>query len=64
MFLLQNPLNMEASDVVATYVYRVGLLGGQFSYTTAIGMFNNVVNFIILVTVNGIARRTRETSLW
>jgi putative aldouronate transport system permease protein len=64
VLLLQNPLNQSASDIIQTYVYRVGLLGGQFSYTTAIGMFNSVVNFALLVTVNEIARRTRESALW
>lgn len=64
VLLLMNPLNMKSADVVATYVYRVGLLGGQFSYTTAINMFNNIINFLLLVGVNYIARRTRETSLW
>jgi putative aldouronate transport system permease protein len=64
VLLLQNPLNQEASDVIQTYVYRVGLLGGQFSYTTAIGMVNNVINFLLLVAVNELARKTREHSLW
>jgi len=64
VLLLQNPLNMEASDVIATYVYRVGLLGGQFSYATAVGLFNSVTNFVLLITVNYMARRLNETSLW
>ena len=64
ILLLQNPLNMESSDVIATYIYRIGLLGGQFSFTTAIGVFNSIVNFILLVSVNQLARRTGETSLW
>lgn len=64
ILLLQNPLNQSSSDIIQTYVYRVGLLGGQFSYTTAIGMFNSVMNFLLLITVNEIARRTRESSLW
>lgn len=64
ILLLQNPLNQQASDIIQTYVYRVGLLGGQFSYTTAIGLFNNIINLILLVSVNELARRTRESSLW
>ena len=55
ILLLQNPLNQSSSDIIQTYVYRVGLLGGQFSYTTAIGMFNSVMNFLLLITVNEIA---------
>ena len=64
ILLLQNPLNMESSDVIATYIYRIGLLGGQFSFTAAIGVFNSIINFILLISVNQLARRTSETSLW
>ena len=64
ILLIQNPLNQSASDIIQTYVYRVGLIGGQFSYTAAIGMFNNIVNLALLVIVNEIAKRTRESSLW
>jgi len=64
IFLLQNPLNMEASDVISTYVYRSGLQQAQYSFSTAVGLFNSVINLIILVLVNGIARRTQNTSLW
>lgn len=64
VLLLQNDQNISSSEVISTYVYRVGLLGGQFSYTTAIGLFNSVVNFVLLATVNFIARRMGQTSLW
>jgi len=64
VLLLQNQLNMEASDVISTYVYRIGLVGGQFSFTAAIGMFNSVVNLILLVAVNQFARRRSEAGLW
>ncbi|MEF3307004.1 ABC transporter permease [Paenibacillus sp. GYB003] len=64
VFLLQNPLNLESSDVISTYVYRSGLVQGQFSFSAAIGLFNSVINFILLVAVNRIARRVNETSLW
>lgn len=64
VLLLQNSLNMEASDIISTYVYRVGLLGAQYSFSSAIGLFNSVVNLILLVAVNQIARKTNETSLW
>ena len=63
ILLLQNDLNMETSDIISTYVYRLGLIGGQFSYTTAIGLFNNVINLILLVIVNTIARKYSETSV-
>ncbi len=63
-FLLQNPLNITASEIISTYVYKVGLIDAQFSYSTAIGLFNTVVNIILILTVNGISRRLSETSLW
>ena len=64
IYLLQNPLNMEASDVIQTYVYRNGLLQGQFSFSAAVGLFNSVINLLLLVTVNTIARKAKQTSLW
>ncbi|WP_431731864.1 ABC transporter permease [Bacillus timonensis] len=63
ILLMQNPLNLEASQVIQTYVYDIGLLNGQFSYSTAVGLFNSVINFIILIVFNRLARRT-GTSLW
>lgn len=64
ILLLQNSLNMDASDVISTYTYRVGIVGGKFSYSSAIGLFNSVINFVILVIVNFVAGKVGETSLW
>ncbi|RXZ79420.1 sugar ABC transporter permease [Paenibacillaceae bacterium] len=64
VLLLQNSLNMESSDVISTFVYRSGLVNAQFSFSTAVGLFNSVVNALLLITVNKIAKRTSETSLW
>lgn len=64
VFLLSNPTLFETADIFSTYTYRVGLLQGNFSYATAIGVFNGVVGFVMIVGANYIARRTRETSLW
>jgi putative aldouronate transport system permease protein len=65
VFLMQNALNLPASEVISTYVYKIGLTGvSDFSYSTAIGLFNSVVNLIFIGTVNLIARRLGETSLW
>ncbi|CED92349.1 MAG: sugar ABC transporter permease [Actinomyces succiniciruminis] len=64
VWLMQNALNITSSEVIATYTYRIGILGSQFSYSTAIGLFNSVVNFIFLVVANGVARRTSNTSLF
>ena len=63
-FLLQNALNLETSEVISTYVYKTGLVSAQYSFSTAIGLFNSVVNLILLVTVNAVSRRIGENSLW
>ncbi len=64
VYLLKNDLNSDKSQVISTYVYEIGLLGGQFSYSTAIGMFNTVINVICILTVNAIAKKVSEISLW
>lgn len=63
-YLLQNALNMPVSEIISTYVYKTGLRGGKFSYTTAIGLFNSVVNVIMLLLVNRISKAVSETSLF
>jgi putative aldouronate transport system permease protein len=64
VFLMQNPLNMRTGDVISTYVYRVGLIDGDFSFSTAVGLFNSVINFILLVSVNTISKKLGNNSLW
>jgi len=64
VFLMQNSLNMESSDVIATYVYRSGLLNAQYSFSSAVGLFNSVINFTLLILVNKISRSINKTSLW
>ncbi|MDR0298810.1 MAG: ABC transporter permease subunit [Streptococcaceae bacterium] len=64
IILMQNPLNQSASDVISTYVYRAGLLNGQYSFATAIGVFNSVINAMILVAANTITRKFSDSSLW
>ena len=64
ILLLQNPLNMGASDVISTFVYRSGLENAQYSFSTAVGLFNSVINAFLLITVNQIVRKTSENSLW
>lgn len=63
-FLLQNSINLEYSEIISTYVYKIGIQGGQFSYSAAIGLFNNVINLLLLVVVNKIAKRVSDVSLW
>lgn len=64
VFLMQNNLNMESSDVISTNVYRSGILGAQYSFSAAVGLFNSIVNFIMLIIVNRIARKVSSSSLW
>jgi putative aldouronate transport system permease protein len=64
VYLLQNPLNLGTSEIIATYVYKVGLLNANFSFATAVGLFNSVINLILLVSVNAIAKRISNNSLW
>ncbi|OZU88293.1 sugar ABC transporter permease [Virgibacillus indicus] len=64
VLLMQNTLNSETSDIIQTFVYQTGLLEGQYSFAAAIGLFDSVINIILLVTINQIARKTSENSLW
>lgn len=57
VFLLQNDTILRHSEVISTYVYRVGLMGGKYSFSTAVGLFNSVVNAVMLLTVNAIVRK-------
>lgn len=63
-FLLQNDMNREVSDIISTYVYRMGILGGEYSFSTAVGLFNSVINFILLISVNWISGRLTDSTLW
>ena len=64
ILLMQNNLNLESSDVISTFVYTTGILKGEYSYTSAIGLFNSLINLTLLLLVNRFARKTSETSLW
>nr|WP_318703392.1 ABC transporter permease subunit [uncultured Acetatifactor sp.] len=64
VYLLQNETNLMASEVISTYVYKVGLENNSYSFSTAVGLFNSVVNCIILVAANLISRKASDTSLW
>ena len=64
-YLMQNNLNLRTSEVISTYVYKVGLTAsGNFSYATAIDMFNSVINLTVLVITNAISRKVSESSIW
>ncbi|UOQ87461.1 ABC transporter permease [Gracilibacillus salinarum] len=64
ILLMQNNLNLESSDVIQTFVYRNGILNGDYSYSAAIGLFNSLINFFLLILINRYARKKAETSLW
>lgn len=64
VYLMQNPLNLISSEIISTYVYKVGLIQSQYSYSAAIGLFNSIINLILLISVNKISKKLSETSLW
>ena len=62
--LLQTPTNLEVSEIIGTYVYKIGLVNAQFSYSTAINLFQTVVNLLILLIVNRVSLKLTNESLW
>ena len=64
VYLMQNDLNISASEVISTYVYKIGVINTQYSYSAAINLFSTVVNFVMLLLVNKIPRSVSENSLW
>lgn len=62
--LLYNPLTYENSDIISTFVYRYGLINNNYSYGTAVSLFNSVINIIFLVSANAISKKLTKTSLW
>lgn len=64
IYLMQNNTNLDVSEILSTYVYKLGLINLNFSQSTAIGLFNSVVNLVMLVICNTLAGKLSETSLW
>ncbi|WNQ14039.1 ABC transporter permease subunit [Paenibacillus aurantius] len=64
VLLMQNDLNIDASEVIQTYVYKTGLVGAQYSYSAAIGLFDNLINFILLLSANQLAKKFKQQSLF
>lgn len=64
ILLLYNPMNYETSDVINTFVYRRGILDADFSFATAVGLFQSVIGFILVIFANRLARKYSDTSLW
>lgn len=63
-FLMQNPMNLQVSEIISTYVYKMGLLNAQYSFGAAVGLFNTLINFALLVVANRLSKQFSETSLW
>lgn len=63
-YLLQNPLNLSTSEIIATFVYKTGLLNADFSVATAVGLFNSAINLVLLLLVNAIVKRLTGGGLW
>ena len=64
VYLMQNNLNLNVSEIISTYTYEIGLVQNNYSYSAAIGLFNSIINLILVLTTNRIARKVSETSLW
>ena len=64
VYLMQNDLNVQVSEVISTYVYKMGVLSQQYSYSAAIGLFNNVVNFIMVISMNKVVKKLSGSGLW
>ncbi|QOT12260.1 sugar ABC transporter permease [Paenibacillus sp. JNUCC32] len=64
IYLMQNNLNLSVSEIISTYVYKVGLINSNYGFSTAIGLFNSVINLILLITANFTARKLTDSGLW
>jgi len=64
IILLYNPVTYETADVISTYVYRKGLIENSWSFSTAVGLFNSIINFTLLIFANRLSRKINEISLW
>ena len=64
VFLMHNAQNTETSQVISTFVYEAGLINSDYGFSTAIGLFNNIINIVLLLTVNKIAKKISDTSLF
>ena len=64
VYLMQNSLNTSKSEVISTFVYKVGLVNADYGFSTAVGLFNSLISIILLTTTNFIAKKLSDTSLW
>jgi putative aldouronate transport system permease protein len=64
VYILYNPMVYEVGDVIDTFNYRQGILGGKFSYTTALGLFNSTIGFLMVLTSNWVLKKLTDNGLW
>ena len=64
VYLMQNSQNSNVSEVISTFVYKIGMVNSNFGFSTAAGLFQSIVSFVLLVAVNKICKKVTETSLW
>ncbi|MEG0766710.1 MAG: ABC transporter permease subunit, partial [Clostridia bacterium] len=64
VFLMQTPINLRVSEIISTYTYKTGILSAQFSYSAAIGLFNSVINFALLIFANFTSRKISGAGIW
>jgi putative aldouronate transport system permease protein len=64
VFLMQNAQNLSSSEIIATYIYKVGLINADYSFSAAVGLFNSVINLALLLASNTVARRLSGSALW
>ncbi|HCU30428.1 MAG TPA: sugar ABC transporter permease [Sphaerochaeta sp.] len=64
VLLMQNPINMSSSEIISTFIYKNGIQKGQFSYSAAVGLFNSLINFMLLLFSNTLVKKFTKTSLW
>lgn len=64
VYLMQNNLNISTSEVISTFVYKVGLINADYSFSTAVGLFNAIIGFILLLSTNYVAKKLGETGVW
>ncbi|MDR2419046.1 MAG: ABC transporter permease subunit [Treponema sp.] len=64
VYLMQNSINMSTSEVISTFVYKVGLQNANYSFSTAVGLFNSIVAFILMMSVNQLSKKLTDTSVW
>ena len=63
IYLMQNSINTPVSEVISTYVYKVGLINSNFSFSTAVGLFNSVVNLVLLLLVNSLSKKFSDVQV-